>query len=308
MGKRAAQSDPHVDALQKELLTLKEQCAEARMFKAKEGAPAYPFPIVVHLTVPRPPSAAAFDVDAIPLKLTFDAGAELVEHNVALAVEPRDDMPPEAAAAIGSSLEATWRQQLAKRREAAAAAGGGSTEPAGWLLKGLISLVVAKYAVLLQLLPSCVEEYMGCDDLGATLRRFMLVPPRAEREARGGSSGGGSDSESGSGSGEEGEMDEEARAYWEEQERRKAEAARQQAIKDANEAEARRQEVERLRAAGVAVDGPRQLSKKELEEQRNRKRGQGNRLAKTGSRANKFSGEGSALAREDEKKKGKGGK
>lgn len=306
MGKRAAVADPHVDALQKELLTLREQCTNARMFKAKEGAPSFPFPIVVHLTVPKPPSATAFDVDALTLKLTFSAGAEHAEDNVALELEPCDDIPAEVRAAIGSSLEATWKQQLAKRREAAeaaAAAGSdGAAEPTGHLLKGLISLVVAKYAVLLQLVPSCVEEYMGSDDLGATLRRYMLVPPKPE--ASDGPAG------EGEGSGEEGEegeegMDEEARLFWEEQERRKAEAARLQAIKEANEAEARRQEVERLRAAGIDVDGPRQLSKKELEEQRARKRGQGNRLAKTGSKANKYAGEGSALARDEKKKGGK---
>jgi len=123
-----------------------------------------------------------------------------------------------------------------------------------------------------------------------------------ERERRGGGGGGGG----GGGEGEgEGEEDEEARAFWAEQARKKAEAARLQAIKDANDAEARRQEVEKLRAAGVDVDGPRQLSKKELEEQRSRKRGQGNRLAKTGSRAHKFAGEGSALARDEKKKGGK---
>ena len=308
MGKRAAVADPHVDALSRELLTLKEQCSGARMFKAKEGSPTFPFPIAVHLTVPRPAAAAAFDVDDLALKLTFSAGAERAEDNVALGVDSTADMPPQVATAIGSSLETTWRQQLAKRREAATAAG--VPEPAGWLLKGLITLVLAKFAVLLQLVPACVEEYMGCDDLGATLRRFMLVLPRepaagGTRASESGEAGEeGEEGEEGEGEGE-GEEDEEARAFWAEQARKKAEAARLQAIKDANDAEARRQEVEKLRAAGVDVDGPRQLSKKELEEQRSRKRGQGNRLAKTGSRAHKFAGEGSALARDEKKKGGK---
>mmetsp|Transcript_11506 Transcript_11506/g.31052 ORF Transcript_11506/g.31052 Transcript_11506/m.31052 type:complete len:146 (-) Transcript_11506:507-944(-) len=142
---------------------------------------------------------------------------------------------------------------------------------------------------------------MGCDDAGATLRRFMLVQPPLPPEAAPGV-----EAEEGSEevSGEE-EMDEEARAFWEEQERIKAEAARKQAIKDAQDAEARRQEVERMREKGIEMDGPKRLSKKEHEELAARKRGQGNRLAKTGSRATKYAGEGSALEKkEQEKKKG----
>jgi hypothetical protein len=301
MGKRSIVADPHVDALQKELMTIKEQVTGAKMFKAKEGAPTFPFPIVVTLTVPKPPSANAFDIDSLTLKLTFDAGAPCAEDNSELSVEPADDLPCAVAEAIGASLSATWKQQLVKRREAA----GAAAEQPGWLLKGLVTLVSAKFAQLLQSRPECVEEYQGCDDLGATLRRYMLVPPleASDASSRGSASGeSDGDSSDGEGSGEE-EMDDEARAFWEAQERRKAEAARALAIKETNDAEARRQEVERLRAKGVDVEGPKLLSKKEQDEAHARKRGQGNRLAKTGSRASKFAGEGSALAKDADKKK-----
>ena len=68
----------------------------------------------------------------------------------------------------------------------------------------------------------------------------MLVTPAPRAAASEGAPGvdSGIDSGSGDEDEDEGEMDDEARTFWEQQERAKEEAARQQAIRDANESEA----------------------------------------------------------------------
>merc|ERR1712087_685857 len=162
---------------------------------------------------------------------------------------------------IEKAVEKEWKRKLGKKKE------GGEV----WMLNSILEWVETKFGELLRLVPAYVDSYVGCDALGASMRRYTLTGPAADGD----------------------EDDEEEVISAEEQERRIEEYYAREAARIEAEVEAKAKEDEekrKLAEKGVFEDGEktRQLSKKELAEMnQSRKERSGHRWRKTGSKTHK---------------------
>ena len=203
-----------------------------------------PWPIVCQRVIPRPEDARHFDVEQLKVKMCIDGksppggcngNAALLPVHVEI-IEP--GLPSQLTDKIEAKVEEKWRNDLAKKGP-----------PGGWLLKRM--LIENNYLPLIQLEPSLIEHYIGCDDDGSSMRRFTILDPQALPSGEVESSD---------------EIDEEAEARRQEYYRKLAEK-RQKAAEE--EAERKRIEGERKRAmiesGQIQVFNPNQLSKKEQE-------------------------------------------
>ena len=163
--------------------------------------------------------------------------------------------------------------------------------------------VQSNFDSLLRVMPECVDFYMGVDKNDVSQRRYTIVPlvevvivavpdlkisKRIEKKEN-------SDSEDNSDADEEG-ISEEEKASREAFIARRKEQEHQRHLaneKLMQEAERKRNEAMAARERGDDVSKVKQLSKKEIEEKRKSK--QGVRTSKTGSKATKYAGEGSAV-------------
>lgn len=261
--------------------------------RAPKGADGAPFPVKVLLEMQQPPQYSYWDVEWLKVLLVIE-GPDL--EDPPLSVEfPEKDLPEEMREKMAALTLAEWKTAIAK---------GGHSEPR-WHLQETLAWVQSHFDSLLRVMPELVDFYMGVDANDVSQRRYTIVPPKKEepnkvvevtRRKKKKTIVRDSDSEEDSEGGSEGDASEEDKvvaARLKELEK----ARREQACR---EAQLEQQEAERKKAAAMAArergddpSKPKQLSKKEIEEKRKSK--QGVRTSKTGSKATKYAGEGSAV-------------
>lgn len=260
-------------ALQTELKAAKERWEDLKLGKGKKESSTFPFPVSALLAVQTPPSAKAFDVSELPVKLIVEG---LEDGQVQVEV-PSAELPPQLQARIAEEVLKAW--------------GKGRGKKSPWGITPAFDWVEANFAKLLMSDPECLNPYEGCDDEGATMRRYAIAAPAAPVE---------DDEESES---DEDDSEAEREAQLELQERMRAlllecEPDSQGKKKlTPEEIERRKQEVAEM------GEKAKQLSKSERAEQnKSRKEKSGHRTAKTGQKSHKFEGEG-ATSKADKKKK-----
>merc|ERR1712226_814190 len=91
-------------ALQNELKAAKEKWADIKLGKAKKESETFPYPVWLSVAVQQPPSAAAFDVLEIPVKLLID-GLEAGQIRVEVVSE---EIPPQFQTQISETILKTW--------------------------------------------------------------------------------------------------------------------------------------------------------------------------------------------------------
>mmetsp|Transcript_152010 Transcript_152010/g.264908 ORF Transcript_152010/g.264908 Transcript_152010/m.264908 type:complete len:275 (-) Transcript_152010:77-901(-) len=257
-------------ALQNELKAAKEKWPDMKLGKAKKEAENFPYPVWCLMAVQQPPSAKAFDVLEIHLKFVI-AGLEKGQTSIEV---PSPEIPAVLQQKIAENVLEQWNKNIGKKA-------------APWGIIKTFDWAETNFSKLLQLLPECVGSYEGCDDSGATMRRFAISAPAAPVEEA-------SEEEE-----EDEEDDAEAAAEF---------AARVQAllnsvdeVDSSGKKKLTPEEIEkRKREAAEMGEKAVMLSKKEREELNKSK--QGKRQAKTGQAHRKFEGEGS-VSKEDKKKK-----
>lgn len=248
-----------MEELQADLKACKEKWGkEIELSKAEKGAPGYPFPVCCTRYIAQPEHAAAWDCEELPIRLVVKS-ADVAEKPVSVEVPPI--FPGELSQEIEKAVEAEWKKQLGKKRSKADT----------WAVGKTLDWVESKYVDLLSLVRAYVDTYVGCDAMGASMRRYTLVGPAAEED----------------------EEEDEDVVDEEEQQRRieeymKQEEARIEAEIEENirSGETKRQQAEQ----GIYEDGPkaRQLSKKEQAElNKTRKERSGQRWRKTASKTHK---------------------
>lgn len=268
--------------LQTEVVACKTRWTDQlKMSKAPAGAPNAPLPLAVARTIPRPDGpVSAYDVEEIVVRLWIDSLAGSEGGVAPVRVEVAGKFPEVLQRHIADHVEARWRLELGAR-------GAGN----GWLLEKMLSWVEGAYEELLNLEPSLVECYEGCDDNGMTIRRYAIAeppPPPSPKD---------SDEES-----EDEESDDEALAAA--TSGLSVDQERELRIKMKAEAEADRVWREQQRAEHEALGDersrqPQKLSKKEMDKMaEEKKKNKGARLSKTGSKAHK-------PVRDDKEKKDK---
>lgn len=248
-----------MEELQADLKRCKEKWGkEVELSKAEKGAPGFPFPVCCTRYIAQPESAMMWDVEELPIRLVVSSG-DPAEMKVSVEVPPI--FPGELGKEIEKHVEKEWKKQLCKKRP----------KEDTWLIGKILEYVETKFGDLLRLVPAYVDSYVGCDALGASMRRYTLVGPAAE----------------------ESEEEEEEEVDEEEQQRRLEEyMARESARIDAEieEQAAAAAEKRDQAAKGIYEDGEKakQLSKAEKAElNKSRKEKSGHRWRKTGSKASK---------------------
>jgi len=243
--------------------------------------PPPPWPVRVSHVVSQP-APYAFDVDEFKVILHVE-GPDMSKLPVKVEIK-QSDFPDIVCRRIEQEIVEKWKHVISKQLV------GSATRC--WFIERLLQWIDASFGDFLRLVPECVESYMGCDVKGATMRRFTIVAPKkpeddepiVEIEV---------------------ELTEEQKAKQAAILERRAQRRREAAHKAACEADAKRQNAIRMKELGIDCGGPRVESKKEAEARLAAKRKQGVRLRKTGARATKFAGEGSALAKNMTKKEKK---
>lgn len=76
---------------------------------------------------------------------------------------------------ISETVEEEWRKQLA-------AAGPVATRKS-WAMIPTLEWVESKFSSLLSLVPDLIEAYEGCDDAGASMRRYTIVAEKYDEDA-----------------------------------------------------------------------------------------------------------------------------
>mmetsp|Transcript_57193 Transcript_57193/g.147114 ORF Transcript_57193/g.147114 Transcript_57193/m.147114 type:complete len:266 (-) Transcript_57193:63-860(-) len=245
--------------LQVELKAAKEKWGkEVELQKAEKGEPDYPFPVCITRYTPRAESAAMWDIEELPVRLVVHS-AEVENKPVSVEVAPY--FPGELPEHMEKAIETEWKKMLKKKDRKQL-----------WQVEKLLQWVEDHFAEMMRLVPAYIDNYEGCDDMGASMRRYTLVGPAAPEE--------------------EEEEDEEDLTE-EEQERRvqeylAREEARIEAETDAKLAEA--EEKRKMAEKGLLEDGEkaRTLSKAEKAElAKSRKERSGQRWRKTGSKSHK---------------------
>ncbi|CAE7744504.1 unnamed protein product [Symbiodinium sp. CCMP2592] len=262
--------------LQSELKAAKERWEDLKLGKAKKEVATFPFPVSALLAAQQPPTAKAFDVYEIPVKLVIHS----LEPEVTVEV-PSAELPAQLQSKIADAVLATWKKHLKKKA-------------APWGIMPTFEWVDANFAKLLQLDPECLHPYEGCDENDCTVKRYAIGPPAAppapeEEEEE-------SEEES-----EDEEDDAEAEAM---RERLAALLAEVENSAGDGRKKLSPEEIERKRKEAEELgDKCKIMSKKERSEQnKSRKEKAGQRQAKTGSKNRKFEGEG-ATSKEEKKKK-----
>jgi len=263
-----------LESLQKDLKAAKEKWPDAKLGKAKKESETFPYPVWLSLAVQQPPAAAAFDVLEIPVKLYVD-GLEPGQTRVEVS---GDEIPAVLQTQMAEEVLKTWRKYAGKKAPA-------------WGIPQTLDWVEANFTKLLLLNPDCVGPYDGCDENGASMRRYAINAPAAPVEVQ-------EEEEE-----EDSEDDEEyAQA---EMQRRIAELLLDTEPNGSGGSKKLSQEEidRRKKEAEEMGERARTLSKAERAElNKTRKERAGHRQAKTGASAKKFEGEG-AVSKEDRKKR-----
>jgi len=263
-------------ALQTELVAVKKRWSDqVKLVKAAKDAPAYPMPLAVVRSIPRPDKAHAYDVEEMPVRLWIDSLEAGEDGKPMVRADVGGVMPQALRGLIGEQILARWHTELEGR-------GAGNT----FFLEKLLSWVEFSFIDLIKLEPACLEQYEGCDDEGRTIRRFMIVEPPPPP---------GSEEEEESEEDEEDDSEEEGPELSPEEER---ELVRQMELLDRKWREERRAE-----AAANKDNDTVKMSRKEQEAALAEKKARaGSRLRKTGARCKKFDAE--AAGKQKNKKNG----
>jgi len=260
-------------SLQTELKAAKEKWPECKLGKAKKEAETFPYPVWLMQAVQQPAAARAYDVTEIPVKLIVE-GLEPGQTKVEI---PSSEIPGCLQEKIADAVLTTWKKQSGKKA-------------APWGVIKTLEWVETNFVKMLTLDPACLGPYEGCDESGATMRRYAIGAPAAPVEEEE----------------EEEEDSEEEEAYAQQVMQERIAALLAEA--DANDSGGRKklteEEIaERKRAAEEMGERAKTLSKAERAElNKTRKEKAGHRMAKTGQAHRKFDGEGST-SKEDKKKK-----
>lgn len=258
-------------ALQTELKAAKEKWSDIKLGKGKKESETFPYPIWLSQAVQQPPSAAAFDVNEIPVKLLVD-GLEDGQRRVECI---STEIPPKLRPQIEAEVLKIWNKA------------GKKDSP--WGIVKTLDWVETNFSKMLMLDPECVGAYEGCDEMGATMRRYAIGQPAEPVEE---------ESES-----EDGSEDDEAAA----QAAYAAKLAELLSMAEAEDSSKKKlspEEIERRKEEAAEMgEKAKMLSKKERDElNKSRKEKSGHRTAKTGAASKKFEGEGSTTKEEKKKK------
>ena len=185
---------------------------------------------------------------------------------------PNCKLPSVVQAKVVALVEEKWKNALKEQLS--------SSETRSWFLPQMVDWIVKNFDLFMRSVPECVEMYMGCSSSGATMRRYTVVEPKESSE---------SEVEE-----VEKELTPEQIARREAAEQRRLQRERERLHKAACEAEAKKQKAMRLRAMGIETS-VRMESKKEREARLAARKKQGVRMRKTGARATKYAGPGSAV-------------
>ena len=185
---------------------------------------------------------------------------------------PNCKLPSVVQTKVVALVEEKWKNALKEQLS--------SSETRSWFLPQMVDWIVKNFDLFMRSVPECVEMYMGCSSSGATMRRYTVVEPKDSSE---------SEVEE-----VEKELTEEQIARREAAEQRRLQRERERLHKAACEAEAKKQRAMRLRAMGIETS-VRMESKKEREARLAARKKQGVRMRKTGARATKYAGPGSAV-------------
>eukprot|EP00949_MAST-11_sp_MAST-11-sp1_P001901 g1901.t1 len=284
--------------------------SQIRISKVPKGKPGAPWPVKIQRTVPQPKKAALYDVYELKVTLCIEGPGILVgeEGDAEGKVEPqisvamkKSELPEILTEKICQQIRARWMNFIHDDQKLPE-----QSRKGGWYIVKVLTWVEKHFVDLLQLIPKLVDSYLCVDSVGASSRRYAILPKLP------GDNSSDSDADAAEGLvdpedlvtiiGEDGEeivMSKDAAARLEKDIERRLEADRRRRIREARELEQQRLENEkkkeeamRRRANGEEL-GRRQLSKKEKEALRKPKKGV--RQAKTGPRRKKYDGEGSAL-------------
>ena len=268
-------------SLKAELAKVKERWPDVKLFWKK---PPPPWPVRIKKTISQA-APYAFDVDDLTLKLIIES-PKMKDLPVRVEFSPKCPLPEELQIKIQEEIENKWKTVLHKQVE--------STDSRHWFVERLILWMESSFTDFLRLIPECVETYMGCDTNGATMRRYTIVSPKKDES-----------SEPSEAEETEVELTEEQIARRKMVEERRLAKQREAEHKAACERERKRQQAMRMREMGVEVGRPRIESKKEKQARLAAKKKQGVRMRKTGARATKYAGPGSALEKGLSKKEKK---
>jgi len=269
-------------ALKAELVAVKKRWSDVKLFWKK---PPPPWPVRIQRVISQS-APYAFDVDDIKI-LLFIEGPAIETCPVRVEIGKKCPLPQVLKTRIAKEIKDKWCAVLKKQSETA------TTKC--WFVERLLMWMESQFVDFLRLVPECVETYMGCDAKGATMRRYAIIEPKNEES---------SDSAT-----EEKPVErvltEEEIARKKMVEERRQRKQREAAHKAACEREARRQKAMRMKEMGIDIGGPRIESKKEKAARLAAKKKQGVRMRKTGARATKYAGPGSALEKTLSKKERK---
>jgi len=264
-------------ALRKELQAVKARWKGGVKLFWKKPPPPWPVRLSHEVSQPAP---YAFDVDDFKVTLIIE-GPDMSK--LPLRVEIKQTAFPAALCRrIEEEIVTKWKHVISKQLAESTAR--------CWFMERLLEWIDASFGDFLRLVPELVESYMGCSNTGATMRRFTIIPPKVEEEevvfvAK--------------------ELTEEQIAKREMVLERREERERVAYAKKMNEAATRKQYAMRMKEKGIDLGGPKVESKKAFNERMAGKKKQGVRLRKTGARATKFAGAGSALEKGLSKKEKK---
>jgi len=257
--------------------------------------PGPPWPARITRIIERTEEAQAYDVEEIRVRLWFDS-PHFEQLPVRVEVDPHKTLPKRLCRLIAKEILNHWTNELKIELSMP------EHLRSGWLVESTLEWCEAQYISLLQLEPTMIESYLGFDNQGMTSRRFTLIDPdllslEEALKLKNGNTG-----ETKTTASFTTTRTEEEKQQDEERQKRKAlvrqkEQDRTRELKRV-EAERKKTEAQRLRELGVEpVRAPTKAEKAEMEA---RKKGQGRRTAKTGSRAHKFVGDG-AVSKADKK-------
>lgn len=255
---------------------------EVKVTQAKKDAPGFPFPIAVSRAIPRTPAAKAWEVWELKIKLILHSKPQSPGDPANLKVECATDgvLPDKVAHAMAESVQAQWLKFQKRAVNAAAKEQAANAPQYIFCCVELFEWAELNYVEILSTLPVFVSRFIGEAATGGNEWHYCIQEP--------------------TGPAKEDVLTEEekeaARLAEIEHRKREIEEEYQRQLALTERAAERREMADEL-----GGPKPRQLSKKEQEELAARKRGQGNRTAKTGPKSHK------PVADQDEKKGDKKG-
>jgi hypothetical protein len=229
--------------------------------------------------IPTPSQADAYDVDGMTIALCI-LGKYQEEKPLTDTIQvlvPDKILPKQLTRAIAEHIQSHWIESLEKE-----------DVEKGWLIPETLEWVESAFLDLIRLKPKMIEMYMGTSPItGMTQRRYTITPDAVEIVSLTDAVEKVSLTDAAA---EELSPEEAARAaeFYREREAERLDAEAKKLEQDRIEGERKR----RLQEQGKFEDGAPGMSKKEIAERLAAKKARkGARLAKTGSRCKKASGD-----------------